>query len=162
MNQPTPSPFTWSALTALACGLALPLAVHADSKHGRGVPLLPAYQQECASCHVAYPPGLLPAASWQALMNNLPRHFGTDASVDAATQKDLSAWLTANGSRRFFGGGRPPEDRITRSDWFVREHREVPSPTWKLTSVRGASNCAACHTTAEQGEFNERNVRLPR
>ena len=95
-------------------------------------------------------------------MNNLPRHFGSDASVDAATQKDLSAWLTANSSRRFFSGGRPPEDRITRSDWFVREHREVPAPTWKSTSVRSASNCAACHTTAEQGEFNERNVRLPR
>lgn len=144
----------------LASLLAAPLVAHADGKHGHGVPLLPAYQQECASCHVAYPPGLLPAASWQALMNTLPRHFGADASVDTATQKDLSAWLTANRSKR--AAGRPPEDRITRSDWFIREHREVPGPTWKSTSVRSASNCAACHTTAEQGEFNERNVRLPR
>jgi hypothetical protein len=28
---------------------------------------------------------MLPAASWQRLMGNLPRHFGTDASLDAAT-----------------------------------------------------------------------------
>ncbi len=162
MNQLTRTFTAWSALAALACGFGLPLVAHADSKHGRGLPLLPAYQQECSSCHVAYPPGMLPAASWQVLMNNLPRHFGADASVDAATQKDLSTWLTANGSKRFLGGSRPPEDRITRSDWFVREHREVPSRTWSVQAVRGPSNCAACHTTAEQGEFNERNVRLPR
>jgi hypothetical protein len=162
MNQLTRTFTAWSALAALACGFGLPLVAHADGKHGRGLPLLPAYQQECSSCHVAYPPGMLPAASWQALMNNLPRHFGADASVDAATLKQLSAWLTANGSTRSFNGNRPPEDRITHSDWFVREHREVPAPTWKSTSVRSASNCAACHTTAEQGEFNERNVRLPR
>lgn len=151
-----------SAVAALASILAVPLVAHADRKNARGVPLLPTYQQECASCHVAYPPGLLPAASWQALMNNLPRHFGADASVDAATLKELSAWLTANGSTRFFRGNRPPEDRISRSDWFVREHRKVSSSTWKLPAVRSPSNCAACHTSAEQGEFNERNVRLPR
>ena len=29
------------------------------------VPMLAAYQQECSACHMAYPPGLLPAASWQ-------------------------------------------------------------------------------------------------
>src|SRR5512140_2839897 len=162
MNPLTHTFCTSSAVAALAAILAVPLVAHADGKHGRGLPLLPAYQQECSSCHVAYPPGLLPAASWQALMNNLPRHFGADASVDAATLKELSTWLTANGSKRFLGSGRPPEDRITRSDWFVREHREVPSHTWKLPAVRRPSNCAACHTTAEQGEFNERNVRLPR
>src|SRR5512140_2674809 len=162
MNPLTHTFCTSSAVAALAAILAVPLVAHADGKHGRGVPLLPAYQQECASCHVAYPPGLLPAASWQELMNNLPRHFGVDASVDAAARRELSAWLAANSSRRSFSGGRPSEDRITRSDWFVREHREVPAPTWKSASVRSASNCAACHTTAEQGEFNERNVRLPR
>ena len=28
---------------------------------------------------------MLPAASWQRLMNNLPRHHGSDASLDPAT-----------------------------------------------------------------------------
>ena len=27
---------------------------------------LKAYQEECSSCHYAYPPGLLPEASWKA------------------------------------------------------------------------------------------------
>ena len=59
-------------------------------------PAPPKYKQECASCHMAYPPGLLPAASWQRLMTSLPRHFGAEASLDPATQKSLSAWLAAN------------------------------------------------------------------
>jgi hypothetical protein len=148
-------------IIALVSGLALPSVASADDKRGRAAPLLPSYRQECSSCHVAYPPAMLPAASWQELMSNLSRHFGTDASVDAATLKTLSAWLDANASSRS-SGTRPPENRITRSDWFVREHREVQPRTWKLPAVKNPSNCAACHTTADQGEFNERNVRLPR
>jgi len=41
-----------------------------------------------------------PAASWQQLMNNLQRHFGSDALLDAATVKELSDWLAANAGGR--------------------------------------------------------------
>ena len=123
-------------------------------------PLLPAYQQECSGCHVAYPPELLPAQSWQRIMSRLSHHFGTDASVDAAQVKEISAWLAQPGvaPRR----DTPPEDRITRSAWFAREHHEVPSIAWSHAAVKKASNCAACHTRADQGDFNERNVRISR
>jgi mono/diheme cytochrome c family protein len=129
------------------------------------VPTLPAYQQECASCHLAYPPGLLPAASWRRLMNNLPRHFGTDASIDAAALQQLSGWLEANaGTYKKVARDPtpPPQERITRSAWFVREHDEVPAATWARPAIRSAANCAACHTRAEQGEFRERDIRIPR
>lgn len=149
-----------AAMFAVAFGLGAASLAHADGKHGRATPLLPLYQQECATCHVAFPPGLLPAASWETLMNNLPRHFGSDASLDSATQKELATWLRANGSKRI--GTRPPEDRITRGDWFRREHREVSPTMWQSAAVKSPANCASCHVTADQGEFNERNVRLPR
>lgn len=123
---------------------------------------LPLYAQECASCHVAYPPGLLPSASWQRLMGNLPRHYGTDASLDPASQKALSAWLTANAGTYRRVAEVPPDDRITRSAWFLRKHDEVPARTWKLPAVKGPSNCSACHSQADQGDFNEHNVRIPR
>ena len=71
------------------------------------------------------PPGLLPAASWQRLIDNLPRHFGTDASLDAATAKELSTWLAAHAGTDKRAREAPPEDRITRSAWFIREHDEV-------------------------------------
>lgn len=126
-----------------------------------GVPAFPAYQQECAACHIAYPPGLLPVAAWQRLMSNLPHHFGTDASLDASTSKEISTWLTRNADTRR-GLATPPEDRITRSTWFVRQHDEVSADTWKRASIRSASNCSACHSRAHQGDFNEDRVRIPR
>ncbi len=146
---------------------ALGLAASAAAGEGRSlaVPLLPKYQQECASCHIAYPPGLLPSASWKRLMEGLPRHFGTDASLDAATVQELSGWLQAHaadtGARRRVSTP-PAEDRITRSPWFVREHDEIPPATWKLPAVKSPSNCAACHQRADQGVFDEHDVRIPR
>ncbi|MBI3381371.1 MAG: diheme cytochrome c [Aquabacterium sp.] len=150
-----------SLLTASLLLAFTSFTVHADDDEHEGrarIPLLPKYQQECSACHVAYPPGMLPAASWQRLMNGLPKHFGTDASLDAATTKALSTWLTANAGSR----SAPPQDRITQSSWFLHEHDEVPTRTWQRVSIKSPANCAACHTRADQGDFNERFIRIPR
>ena len=133
-----------------------------DGQRASRVPLLPRYQQECAACHVAYPPGMLPAASWQRIVNNGQHHFGTDASLEPAAASELSAWLAANAGTYKRVREEPPEDRITRSSWFIRKHHEVPGATWKLPAVKNAGHCNACHTQAEQGDFNERYVRIPR
>ena len=120
-----------------------------------------AYQAECASCHIAYPPQLLPKASWRALMTNLAAHFGTDASLDGKTAKEIQAYLEANA-----GGGRAdasqPPLRITDTRWFRREHDEVPAALWKSAAVKSPANCGACHTQAERGDFSEGNLRMPR
>jgi hypothetical protein len=138
-------------------------AAHAgEGEHAFRVPLLPQYQQECAACHVAYPPGLLPAASWRRVMGGLSRHYGADASLDAATAKELSAWLAANAGSSRRVRDEPPQDRITQSAWFLREHDEVPARIWKLPAVKSPSNCVACHARADQGDFDEHNVRIPR
>ena len=120
------------------------------------------WKAECGSCHIAYPPALLPGASWQRLIGNLQRHFGTDASTDAAAVQDLSAWLVANAGSYKRVREPPPEDRITRSAWFVRKHDEIAAATWKSPAVKSAANCNACHARADQGEFNEHEVRIPR
>ena len=153
----------WTGLVAAAAMVAsAPPAAAGD--HGRALRAapLPRYTQECASCHVAYPPTLLPAASWQRLMGNLSRHFGTDASLDAATRNELSAWLTANAASSRRAHEPTADDRITSSAWFIRKHDELPARTWKSTAVKSPSNCTACHAQAEQGDFNERDVRIPR
>lgn len=139
--------------------LAAPFA-RADDDAARRVPLLPAFVQECGACHVAYAPALLPASSWQRLMGNLKSHFGSDASLDAATTQQLTAWLTAHA-----GSGKRAEatrdDRITSSAWFVREHREARQ-LFGTARVKGAADCAACHTKAAEGSYREREIRLPR
>jgi len=120
------------------------------------------WQAECGSCHIAYPPSLLPAPAWRRMMSQLDKHFGADASLDAKAAAEIGAFLeqyAASGRR-----ARGPADslRITETAWFVREHDKVQSATWKLPAVKSAANCAACHTLAEQGDFRERNIRIPR
>jgi hypothetical protein len=146
-----------AALLALAA--AAPLA---QADRFRTATPLPAYTQECASCHVAYAPGLLPATSWQRLMGRLSTHYGTDASLDATMTAALSAWLNANAGSGKRAREEPPQDRITRATWFVREHREVDAATWKRPAIQSPSNCAACHPRADQGDFDEHGIRIPR
>lgn len=154
------------AIAGLLAALSIAPAFADDDERGersrRRVPLLPQYQQECSSCHIAYPPGMLPAASWQRLMDNLPRHYGTDASLDDASVKQLSTWLAANAGTYKRVREQPPEDRITRSAWFERKHDEVPASTWKRPAIKSAANCAACHPKSDQGDFNEHDIRIPR
>jgi len=150
-------------LLPAAAAVALATAIgpaHADGR--RQIPLLPKYGQECGSCHLAFAPGLLPAAAWQRLMAGLDRHFGTDASLDAATTDELGAWLGANAARGKRANAAPPEDRITRTAWFVHEHDEVAAATWKLSAVKSATNCSACHPRADKGIFDEHDIRIPR
>ena len=141
-----------------------------DDDHGtrRGraatpaVRLLPLYTQECASCHLAYPPGFLPAASWQRMMNQLPTHFGTDASLEPAQVRTLTQWLTAHAATTGRRADAPPEDRITRSRWFLREHDDIRPAVWARPAVRSPANCMACHTRAHEGLFDEHDIRIPR
>lgn len=148
------------ALAALAC--AVPARADKMAMPGE-VP--GAYRTECGACHIAYAPGLLPAASWRSLMSGLSRHYGSDASLDAALTAELSAWLQANAARTREGRrdpAPPTEDRITRSAWFLREHRELGVDVWRRASIGSASNCAACHPNAGQGRFSEHELRIPR
>lgn len=141
-------------------------ATHAEDHGAKGpmVPPLPKYQQECAACHIAYPAGMLPAASWQHVMGSLDKHYGTDASLDDASMREISGWLKANAGTYKRVSEAPPQDRITKSAWFLRKHRdgEVPAGVWKRASVGSASNCATCHTHAAQGSFSERDIKIPK
>jgi len=152
---------TWTLAFAAGMGMG-PWVWADDGPRAAQVPLLPSYKTECAACHVAYPPGMLPASSWQRLVTHLPNHFGTDASLDPAAAKELATWLGANAATGRRAVESPPDDRITRSAWFTRQHDEVPAATWKRASIKSASNCAACHTGADRGDFNEHTVRIPR
>ena len=154
---------------ALAATALATLSAAAAADDGPRTPLLPAYVQECGSCHVAFPPGLLPAASWQRLMGGLGRHFGSDASLDAASTQQLAAWLQANAGSGKRAAAPPKDDRITQGAWFQREHREVaarfgtPAVNGAVNgAVKGASDCAACHTRAVDGSYREREIRVPR
>lgn len=149
-------------LIAITLGFAAMGAAHADG--GRMMPssIPSAYTTECAACHTGYAPGMLPARSWARIMTGLDKHYGSDASLDPATVKELGNWLQANAGTYKRVAEEPPQDRITRSAWFERKHRKLDDPAvWKLASIKSAANCAACHTGADKGRFDDDNLKVP-
>jgi nitrate/TMAO reductase-like tetraheme cytochrome c subunit len=150
-------------MLALA-GVALPAGLAMAGDHVYAISD-PTYQAECASCHIAYPPQLLPERSWRALMSGLDKHFGTDASLDPQSAAAISAFLEQNAGRKRaskYSSSAEPVLRITETPWFVHEHDEVPARVWKSAQVKSAANCTACHVDADKGNFNEHGIRLPK
>lgn len=117
--------------------------------------------EECGSCHLAFPASMLPARSWRAMMADLGNHFGEDASLDAARQEAITAYLVANAAdvrgSKLMRGLSPQETpwRITELPKWVREHREVTRAEWNAPDVKTKANCAACHKDAERGYFDD-------
>jgi hypothetical protein len=132
----------------------------------------PLYREECGSCHMAFQPGLLPARSWQRIMDGLQDHFGDDASLDADTQARLTAYLEKHAADRD-GIGRaagvarsiPGNDaplRFTTTAYFRHKHHELPPSMVRDNAEIGSfSRCEVCHPGAEQGSYNEHEVRIP-
>ncbi len=155
---------TRSLVLVAAIGLVLSTAFEAaQADSGSLLPrdTPPVYTQECASCHIAYPPGMLPSRSWQRMLGGLDQHYGSDASLDAATLRQLSSWLQARAGTYKRVDAQPPQDRITRSAWFERKHRKVDAAVWSSASVKSRANCAACHAGADRGFYDDDDLRLP-
>jgi hypothetical protein len=146
----------------------------ASGGEGSGLPSVDnkIWRQECASCHTAFHPGLLPERSWRKLMDGLDRHFGENASLDTASRKAITDFLVANSADRLdarrarkvaasIPAGQAPL-RISESPWFVRKHDELSAAVWQRKSIGSRANCGACHPGADQGAFNEHDIRIPR
>ena len=145
-----------------------------EARYSTGVafPANPVYQNECGSCHMAYPPGLLPERSWRKLMAELHDHFGDNAELDTANHQAITDFLVSNSadksayrrSRRFAltDGNDTTAIRISATPYFRREHHEIPA---RLVTgnpeVRSFSHCNACHTKATEGSFRERDILIP-
>lgn len=152
----------------LAVLAAASLGAHAKyNGEDRGKPVMPSVsnakmQAECSGCHMAYPAGLLPAASWKKVMAGLDKHFGTDASLPAVDTKEITDYLVKYASNRWTANTAPL--RITESEWFKSKHNsgEINPAVWQRESVKSPANCATCHQGAERGDFEEHNIKIPK
>lgn len=150
--------------TLLLLGVSISQSRADEDDEESGVPLVvnKKWKEECSGCHIAYPPRFLPARSWRAVMSGLDKHFGSDASLDAATVHEITVFLEKNADQRKRATSGKPILRISQMRWFKSEHDEVSSRTWRNPKVKSPANCGACHTQADLGDFSERNVRIPR
>lgn len=130
------------------------------------------YIQECASCHFAYQPGLLPERSWVKLMGDLPNHFQTDASLEPEDNQRILNYLVKNSAEKFTNYKRSNKINrsiqsnetpiaVTDTPYFIKKHRKIPQRLIIQKEVRSLSNCMACHTSADKGVYSERAIKIP-
>jgi len=130
------------------------------------------YLAECGSCHFAYQPGLLPQRSWEQLMTSLDDHFGENAELAPETLKQLTDYLVANAAEhsparvsKAITASVPADQvplRISELRYIRRQHDELPARVVRDNPEVGSlAKCAACHTGAAEGSYDEHAVRVP-
>ncbi|MDH4274859.1 MAG: diheme cytochrome c, partial [Gammaproteobacteria bacterium] len=130
------------------------------------------YNKECGACHFAYPPGLLPARSWDKLFSSLNKHFGENAELDDSVTQTLKTYATQNAAdksnysrsvkiMRALRDGETPM-RITELAYIRAKHHEIPTRMVAGNPKVGSlSKCEACHQHAAAGSFSEHDVKIP-
>ncbi|MFH2139453.1 MAG: cytochrome C [Pseudomonadota bacterium] len=121
------------------------------------VPRNALWEKECGACHVLFPPQLLTADNWKAMMDGLARHFGSNAELDAKERKAITDFLVENAGIQ--ARHHSASLRITETVWFKREHRSVSPKEWVHPDVKTPSNCKACHNVVGHTSWSERDLR---
>lgn len=129
------------------------------------------FRQECGACHFAYQPGLLPSGSWEKILSSLPSHFGEEVSLDQESLNIIAEYLRSNAAehssdkraRKILKSlrGQTPL-RITETPYFQEKHHELNSKVFSKESIGSKSNCIACHSAAEQGNYDDDFVKIPK
>jgi cytochrome b len=139
---------------------------------GRGVPpatLDPEFAEQCGSCHLAFPPSLAPAATWNAILDHMDVHFGENTGLSPDLIAHLRIYLDANAAARWdtlpSWRLRTPDPggslRITATPGWRRIHRGIPAATFAKPPIFNRSACEACHTDAATGLFAPQNIAVP-
>ena len=131
----------------------------------------PLYSDECGACHFAYQPGLLPARSWERMLGGLDEHFGDNAELTPEVAVRIQNYLVSNAAdrsqhkrsrsiSRSLAAEQTPL-RITGMAYFQRKHDEIPGRLVADNEAVGSfANCQACHAAADQGSYDEDEVRI--
>ena len=122
------------------------------------------WTKECSSCHLAYPPALLPLRSWKRMLDEQDRHFGEDLGLaDAAVARLLAlanvapeSWAARELSTSVRDGEAP--QRLTEVGRWKQMHARVPADRFKPPNAAGPHECDACHRDAASGIFHPRMI----
>jgi hypothetical protein len=104
------------------------------------------YLQNCASCHIALPPAVLPSETWRDILRDT-QHYG----VQLKPLIDPPRVLVWNYLKTFSRTLIPDEDkpfRVNNSRYFRALHPKV-----QLPRPVGISSCVTCHPGANEYNF---------
>jgi cytochrome b len=129
------------------------------------------WRDECGSCHAVFYPALLPSRSWQRIMAEQNKHFGTDLGLDEATKKAVLNFLLANAAEKHQVEAAFKIDqsiaatdtpmRVTETPYWVKKHKDIATSDWANPLVLSKGNCAACHADADQGTYEDGAMSIP-
>ncbi len=147
------------------------LAFAGEHGESKGLPKVTneTYRANCGGCHFAYQPGLLPARSWQAIIEG--GHPGGVLSLDKKTKAEIRNYLTQNSaertrskrSRKILASiGSDVPTRISEVPYIREKHHEIGPDVFLRKAIGSRGNCIACHKTAENGDYDDDNVVIPK
>lgn len=129
------------------------------------------FSKECGSCHIAYPPFLLPKKSWTLMMAGLENHFGDDASLDKVTNTSILAFLTQYSAEnstqesafKILKSLKNNADTIaiTKTPYWERRHSKIDKNIFASNEVKSKANCKACHAGIEKGIIEDSLIKIP-
>lgn len=126
------------------------------------------FVDECGSCHTLYPPNLLPKKSWLLVMQDLDDHFGDDASIDEASNKNILEFLLNNSAENstmeaswYFMNSIGNKDIIalSKTTYWEKKHKNIPKSIFENNQVKSVANCKACHSDIEEGLIEDENIK---
>lgn len=129
------------------------------------------YKHECGACHMAFPPNILPAASWKKMLSDLDDHFGDYAACDEKSRKEIEDFLVKNSAEKIMDEAgvkfldtvdKNDPLRVTATAYWEKKHDDIKPEIYKRASITSKLNCAACHKWAEYGSFEDNDISIPR
>jgi len=129
------------------------------------------YEEECGSCHFAFPPNTLPARSWAKMMTELEDHFGDDASLEPEDVEEIGIYLEEHSAEksqtswayhltRDIGPSDTPQ-QIVELDYWKYRHGDIDPQRFKEKPIGNKINCKACHQYAAYGSFEKLHIKIP-
>ena len=165
----------WIALPFILFGSALSVpnsvltqSIHQPVSYKSEHPL---FYEECTTCHILYPPHLLPDRSWTKMMGTLEDHFGDDASLEKEDTQAILDYLVAHSAQQSSQEAAYKISQsirkkdiiaITESPYWKRRHQEIDKTIFKQKNIAKASNCKACHGAFESGLLHDKDIAIPK
>ena len=162
---------TWAFLSfGCLVGVLILAGVIADEEDEFGRVDNMTYKEHCGACHLAYQPALLPSGSWCKILSGLASHNGVEVVIEEETNDLIKHYLEKSAAEhssakraskimRSLNGQTPT--RITDVPYIRHKHHEVPPDVFERESIGSFSNCNACHSTAEEGKYEDDYVSIP-
>jgi cytochrome b len=167
------------SLVAVAAAGAIAYRRHADTaiasarkplKATAGDAMEKAWNDECGSCHFAFPASLAPERIWRAMLEPTADHFGEALDLAAPRRAALTTYAASHSADRVaptwlaerLSHTEWRSQRITGTPFWRRRHDDIDFAALKKSGrVASAIDCAACHHDAASGGFAPRAIEMP-